>query len=263
VGDAWFQHQVIESPSTGGQFGGSLALDGDTLLVGAPRFEEGAVHVFQRDAYDTWSIAAVLYEPIPNELSGFGRSVAVRGDLAVVGSVGYTADRAYAFARDAAGEWSFRAPLVPNGPAENFGTAVAIGADVILVGASHTWPSGAVYWFTGDGQQWTQTAQLEPSTGGYNENFGRGLAFDGRRLVVGAQAASRVGQFSGAAYVYDPTPGDVNGDGAVDLSDLATLLAHFGAPSGATLADGDLDGDGDVDLIDLSQLLADFGTTRP
>lgn len=60
-----------------------------------------------------------------------------------------------------------------------------------------------------------------------------------------------------------PCPGDVDGNAVVDLGDLAILLAHFGAASGATLADGDLDGDGDVDLQDLTTLLANFGTTCP
>lgn len=54
-------------------------------------------------------------------------------------------------------------------------------------------------------------------------------------------------------------PADLNGDGVVDLSDLATLLANFGAAGGATHADGDVDGDGDVDLADLAALLARFG----
>jgi hypothetical protein len=57
-----------------------------------------------------------------------------------------------------------------------------------------------------------------------------------------------------------PCPGDTNADGRVDLVDLATLLTHFGTPSGATLADGDLDADGDVDLVDLATLLVHFGS---
>lgn len=60
-----------------------------------------------------------------------------------------------------------------------------------------------------------------------------------------------------------PCPGDVNGDRAVNLTDLATLLAHFGTASGATLAHGDLDGDGDVDLTDLATLLSHFGSACP
>ncbi len=56
-------------------------------------------------------------------------------------------------------------------------------------------------------------------------------------------------------------PGDLNGDGQIDLLDLSTLLAHFGQMGGATYADGDLTGDGNVDLIDLSELLIVFGTS--
>ena len=58
-----------------------------------------------------------------------------------------------------------------------------------------------------------------------------------------------------------PCPGDVNDDGAVNLTDLSTLLANFGVASGATQTQGDLDADTDVDLTDLATLLANFGTT--
>lgn len=54
-----------------------------------------------------------------------------------------------------------------------------------------------------------------------------------------------------------PCTGDVNGDGEVNLTDLAQLLANFGA-TGSGL-DGDLDGDDDVDLTDLATLLSNFG----
>src|SRR5262245_19578749 len=60
----------------------------------------------------------------------------------------------------------------------------------------------------------------------------------------------------------NPCPADLDGDGSVNLQDLATLLAHFGA-SGTTPEDGDLDDDDDVDLQDLATLLAAFGTTCP
>lgn len=57
-------------------------------------------------------------------------------------------------------------------------------------------------------------------------------------------------------------PGDLTGDGCVDLSDLAGMLAAFGSVSTDANYNplADLDNDNDVDLGDLSGLLAAFGT---
>ncbi len=58
-------------------------------------------------------------------------------------------------------------------------------------------------------------------------------------------------------------PGDLDGDGDVDLTDLSILLGNYGMTSGAEYEDGDLDGDGDVDLADLAQLLGHYGESCP
>ena len=62
--------------------------------------------------------------------------------------------------------------------------------------------------------------------------------------------------------VIPQCPGDLDGDGNVDLADLSQLLAHYGM-TGVSYYHGDVDGDGDVDLVDLSALLAAYGTTCP
>ena len=68
-----------------------------------------------------------------------------------------------------------------------------------------------------------------------------------------------------AGFLADPEGvnyvclGDINGNLHVELGDLATLLAHYGTPDGATEEDGDLDQDGDVDVADLAILLSQFG----
>lgn len=68
-------------------------------------------------------------------------------------------------------------------------------------------------------------------------------------------------EMASAAIEVNQCPADLDGNGSVDLTDLARLLSHYGTPSGAGHGDGDLDGDGDVDLTDLSTLLSQFGTT--
>ena len=67
------------------------------------------------------------------------------------------------------------------------------------------------------------------------------------------------------AYEYQGQTcrGDLDGDGLIDLGDLAQLLGHYGAASGAVYADGDLGRDGDVDLDDLAELLSLYGHPCP
>ncbi len=62
------------------------------------------------------------------------------------------------------------------------------------------------------------------------------------------------------AYTPELCFGDLDGDGDVDLADLAQLLSNYGMTSGAVYEDGDLDEDGDVDLADLAALLSVYGT---
>ncbi|MBI5864835.1 MAG: hypothetical protein HZB38_10060 [Planctomycetes bacterium] len=62
-----------------------------------------------------------------------------------------------------------------------------------------------------------------------------------------------------ATLTIPPCVGDLDADVQVTLSDLARMLAHFGAENGASPDEGDLDGDHDVDLSDLTLLLSNFG----
>ena len=63
-------------------------------------------------------------------------------------------------------------------------------------------------------------------------------------------------------YPWSGVLGDLDGDGDVDLCDLAQFLSHYGTVSNATYWMGDLDGDGNVDLSDLAQLLAGYETAK-
>ena len=86
-----------------------------------------------------------------------------------------------------------------------------------------------------------------------------GPADEGDYDCVLSNTCGSVTSSAATLTVTDCCPGDLDADGAVDLQDLATVLANFGTPSGAKYSDGDLDGDGDVDLQDLASLLSVCG----
>jgi hypothetical protein len=119
-------------------------------------------------------------------------------------------------------------------------------------------PAFSVNWFTidGGGQMFSTSREFE--LGG---TIGQP---DAMQLATGG-GFELVGGFWAVALLSETTPctGDLNGDGIVDISDLAMLLANFGTLAGATFEDGDSDGDGDVDIGDLAELLSNFGVSCP
>jgi probable HAF family extracellular repeat protein len=96
---------------------------------------------------------------------------------------------------------------------------------------------------------------------GWTLTDARGISADGRVIVGNGTNPAGDNEAWRAEVSAPPCPGDVDGNGTVDLTDLAILLSNFGTLSGATLEDGDLNGDGAVDLTDLAAMLSSFGTT--
>lgn len=127
---------------------------------------------------------------------------------------------------------------------------------VVLIASSAAAQSFDLSWNTIDGGGATFSAGATFSLGGTIGQPDAGVMTGGQFTLVG-------GFWAGATGTPCDLTGDLDGDGDVDISDLATLLGHFGMPSGATSGDGDLDGDTDVDISDLSALLSNFGLTCP
>ena len=202
--------------SPGDFFGTSVAIDGDTVLIGADHDDDnapgaGAAYVFTRTD-GVWTLQAKLLAVGGGEADWFGRSVAIEGDTAVVGAHadddnGSNAGAVYVFARDG-NEWTQQAQiLAPDGqPYDYFGIAVDISGQTLIVGASEddndSADTGSAYVFVRDSDQWSQQAKLvlEDRTG--RDMFGWSVAIDGDRAVVGAHGDDDRSSESGSARVF-------------------------------------------------------------
>ncbi|HOP46388.1 MAG TPA: IPTL-CTERM sorting domain-containing protein [Desulfobacteraceae bacterium] len=146
------------------------------------------------------------------ENDGFGYSVSISGDYAVIGT--YTdhyrmwADSAYIFKREGA-VWVEQEKLTP-GDAEkdnNFGCSVCISGDCAIIGADNSKDgTGAAYIFMRDGSEWNEQAKITASDGysnGYSgDTFGNSVSISGDYAIVGAYAKDDGGPYTGASYIF-------------------------------------------------------------
>ena len=107
-----------------------------------------------------------------------------------------------------------------------------------------------------------QFSTIDTTTDTLDEQVDFGLPPADLRYDAANDRAVVAAPFGDGLQVFNlsPCPGDLDGDSAVTIGDLAIQLSNFGTTSGAAPEDGDLDGDGDVDLTDLATLLSVFGS---
>ena len=148
-GTTWTLRQRLSDPdaNSADTFGSSVALFGDTALVGADgatvdgESAAGAAYVYTRSG-KSWSLQQKLSDPGANSADTFGSSVALFGDTALVGADGATVDgessvgAAYVYTRSGT-SWSLQTELTDPAPAlgSDFGWSVALATDTALVGA--------------------------------------------------------------------------------------------------------------------------------
>ncbi|MCZ7599565.1 MAG: FG-GAP repeat protein [Gammaproteobacteria bacterium] len=270
-GTTWTQQAYLKASNTGAndRFGHSVALSGDTVVVGASQEASaatgvdanqadnsaggsGAAYVFVRDG-TTWTQQAYLKASNTGAGDQFGFSVAVSGDNVVVGANvedsaatgvnGNQADNsasfagaAYVFVRDGT-TWTQQAYLKASntGAGDQFGFSVAVSGHTVVVAAhledsdatgvdgnqadNSAGNAGAAYVFIRDGTTWTQQAYLKASNAGANDNFGYSIAVSVDTVVVGARGedsaatgvngnqADNNAEESGAAYLFQTCRG--------------------------------------------------------
>jgi hypothetical protein len=231
------------------QFGNSVAIDGNTVVVGARNKSigdnevQGQAYVFIRPE-NGWSDMTEVARLSPSDGGDyyqFGWKVAVSGDTIAVSapSVGIggvaSAGKIYIFEKPETGwhNMTQTAVLTVSDPDDYtyLGWSLAMEGDTIVAGTpgKDKGPSlwvGAVYIFIRQGAHWsdmTQSAKLTASDGASNDMLGESVAFDGETIVAGAFHDDN---YRGSAYVFTKPAG-----GWVNNTEDAKLTASDGAQS--------------------------------
>ena len=224
-GATWTQQAQLTAGdrAAGDSFGASVAISGDTVVVGAcgnstsgMNPTEGSAYVFTRSG-TTWSQQQELLDGEEATPDYFGLWVAISGDTIVVGApdhnVGANVDQgsAYVFTRSGT-TWNEQQELTAaDGVAGDQFARVAISGDTIVVGVpGHysygNWRQGGAYVFTLSGSTWSQQQKLTAADGDDPwDCFGASVAISGDTVLVGApQQAStgNSGDGQSSAYVF-------------------------------------------------------------
>jgi hypothetical protein len=262
--------------------GVSVALDGDTVLAGAPgATDDGAAYIFTRQADGQWPETAKLTRPPDPDTETFGDSVAIEGDTLFVGSEGDNekgslAGAVWVYERHAAGppQWRLVAKLTAQSPTPDarFGNASAVEGGILAVGAykdrEKALEAGAVHIFEQDGRgAWVEVAKLMASDGALGDALGISLAISGWTVVAGAPNSGT----AGAAYVFerdesgawaeaakltasDAGVGDYFGGSVAIYGDLIVVGAEHEGPPGVTGAANLFQQQADAQWVEVAKL---------
>ncbi len=231
------------------QFGYSLALWGDTLLVGAPGYDgAGGVYIFNRsekDETEAWKQTKLR----TGSGGKFGAAVALSGDTAVVGAP--ELDAVYVFYRDrgGAGNWGLVKTFYGEASGDNFGYSVALWGDRAIVGAPNHDNGGAAYVHhrdQGGDDNWGRVTSSLAGGGTTDGKFGFSVSIWESIAVVGAWGENSL---AGAAYVFLEDWGGDKNWGRVDAltaddAETGDLFGYSVAISGDTAMVGAPRGDG-------------------
>ncbi len=221
----WTDRLFAVGINQGDQFGYSVAVDGQRVVVGAIYDEAGTVvnsgtaTVFQKTGGE-WTATETLVADSPQQGSRFGHDVSLHQNWLAVSSP--TADQtgqAYTW-RLENGDWNFKGAFAADDTnnGDEFGNSLSINGSSLVVGAwkhdhNGIWNSGAAYVFEWADGNWQQSRKLVSSTSfgslsSWNQ-FGSSVDLDGANLVVGSAFEDGSSEDSGAVYLFDATQWDL------------------------------------------------------
>ncbi len=218
----WTQEaqKVASDGASSDQFGSTVAISGDTAIVGVrsddigANTNQGSAYIFVRNG-TVWTEQQKLTASDGGLNDEFGVSVAISGDTVIIGTrfddVGADVDQgsAYIFVRSGT-VWTQQQKLTASdgGLVDNFGTGVAISGESVIVGSNGNDVGannnqGSAYIFARSGTVWTEQQKLTASDGLSNDQFGRSVSINGETAIVGVQLDDfGVNSAQGSAYIF-------------------------------------------------------------
>jgi len=216
---------------TSDQFGHSVAINGNTIVIGAPRDDDngsnsGSVYLFIKP-HNGWTTTSTYHAKLIASDGAasdyFGNTAAISSDTVVVGAYGDDDNGSYSgsvyvFVKPSGG-WIITETYYENAKltasdgaaSDYFSNSIAISGDTVVVGAykddDKGSASGSAYVFVKPSSGWTTTstfnAKLTSSDGVGAEYFGQSVAISGDTVAVGAyQDSPRGASYSGSVYMF-------------------------------------------------------------
>ena len=254
-GDAWSQtgKLVPSDLAAGDEFGQSVAIDGSTIVVGAPSDDatvsnQGSAYVFSATGDAQRSQIAKLIATDPGNTDNLGRSVAIDGSTIIAGSpnhaVGMTAGAGtiYTFAAtgDSTRNETARLTASDGAASDALGTSVSMDGSTIVAGAfgddvGANADQGSAYVFSLGGGQ---IAHLVASDGAAGDRMGSAVSVGGGTIVAGSIYH---GSQKGIVYTFPATAAGSSPESAkLTASDGSTsdFLGGSVATDGQTILAG-------------------------
>jgi len=236
--DNWGEVKKITASdaANGDQFGESVSISGDTVVVGAAFNDDGgtssgSAYIFQKDqgGTDNWGEVKKITASDAAADDKFGRFVSISGDTVVVGAeddddVASQSGSAYIFQKDQGGanNWGEVKKLTASDAAlvDLFGSSVSISGDTVVVGARSKGSfTGAAYIFQKDQggvNNWGEVKKITASDAAASDFFGVSVSISGNTAIVGAWGNDDGGSTSGSAYIFQKDQGGTDNWGEVN-----------------------------------------------
>ncbi len=213
-----------------GIFGVSFDIDNNFAILGAPReikitrrgdtlTNAGAAYVYRKTRSGKWRRVQRLEASKPIAFNGFGSTVAISGNYAVLGATQQSGPKsktgiAYVFKKNRRGIWKQIQVLIGSKakPGDNFGFSVDINRNKIMIGApgitSPDFPEGSVYVFRRSRRnKWIQTQQIHAEDRTLGDGFGYRVKIERNRAIISTFADADDNDPSitlvGSAYIFE------------------------------------------------------------